>query len=193
MTIPEIARGVPVVCFIDWLTAEMAGLELCRRLRAAPSTRDAHITIVLEESDPDAMRRALRAGADDYTIGPLDAVRVLADLDRYGPAPAATEPGTPNHGDLIVDRAAHQARWQGQPVALRPNEFRLLCHFLENPNQLFSRTALIERIGKDAGAIDERTVDVWIGRLRRALAVAGVPDPLRTVRAMGYVLDSLPA
>lgn len=193
VTSPDVAPGRTVVCYIDWLTADMSGLELCRRLRAAPGTRDAHITMVLEDTDPDAMRRALRAGADDYVIGPLDPNRVLNDLDRYSPAPASIQPGPPRHGELIVDRTAHQARWRGQPVALRPNEFRLLCHFLENPDQLFSRAALIERIGKDAGTIDERTVDVWIGRLRRALGVAGVPDPLRTVRAMGYVLDSLPA
>ena len=84
-------------------------------------------------------------------------------------------------------------RFRGNPLPLRPNEFRLLAHFCEHPDQVFSRTALIERIGKDSEAIDERTVDVWIGRLRRSLTGHGVPDPLRTVRSLGYVLDSLPA
>ena len=76
------------------------------------------------------------------------------------------------------------------PVPLRPNEFRLLAHFMEHPDQVFSRTALIEQLGKDGEAIDERTVDVWVGRLGRALTAQGAPDPLRTVRALGYVMDS---
>lgn len=191
-SVPDIAYGASVVCFVDWLLPEMSGLELCRRLRDVPATRESRVTMVLEEADPDAMRRALRAGADDYVVGPLDIERLLARIDACA-APGAPRPaGELRRGDLVIDRAAHQVRWRGAAVPLRPNQFRLLAHFLAYPDQLFSRAALIDRIGKDGEIIDERTVDVWVGRLRRALAAHGVPDPLRTVRAMGYVLDSLP-
>lgn len=95
------------------------------------------------------------------------------------------------HGELVIDPVAFAARYHGKLLVLRPNEFRLLAFFVANPDRVFSRTELIENLGKDSGLIDERTVDVWTGRLRRALREQGAPDPLRTVRALGYVLDSL--
>ncbi|HEY6870917.1 MAG TPA: response regulator transcription factor, partial [Novosphingobium sp.] len=125
-------------------------------------------------------------------IGPLTADALLGRVD----ASASDGPrnGGPRlrHGELTIDLAGFQARYQGRLLPLRPNEFRLLVHFIEHPDQVFSRTALIDRLGKDSEEIDERTVDVWIGRLRRGLRAHGVPDPLRTVRSLGYVLDSLP-
>lgn len=190
---PETAAG-PVWCFVDWLLPDRSGLEMVRALREARPTRESHITMVLESSEPDDKRRALRAGADDYLVGPLNAERLLERLATYEAKSTFSPPQRPRlvHGQLVLDPAAHQARYQGRLLTLRPNELRLLAHFLENPDQVFSRTALIERIGKDAEVRDERTVDVWIGRLRRALVAQGAPDPLRTVRSAGYVLDSLP-
>jgi two-component system, OmpR family, phosphate regulon response regulator PhoB len=182
----------PAWAFIDWIGEAMSGIELCRRLREARSTRSIHVTMVLDTGDSEERRRALKAGADDYMTGPLDLHAVLDRMALYeavGAAPAAPRARIEN-GDLCIDLAAHQLRYRGQPVPLRPNEFRLLAHFIEHPDQVFSRTALIERLGKDEEAIDERTVDVWVGRLRRALAAHGAPDPLRTVRALGYVMDS---
>lgn len=182
----------PGFAFIDWLLPELSGLELCRQLRDAETSRHVHITLVLENSDVDTRRRALAAGADDYIIGPLTADALLGRVD----ASASDGPrnGGPRlrHGELTIDLAGFQARYQGRLLPLRPNEFRLLVHFIEHPDQVFSRTALIDRLGKDSEEIDERTVDVWIGRLRRGLRAHGVPDPLRTVRSLGYVLDSLP-
>lgn len=190
--IPEARLDGPLWCFVDWLLPDISGLEMCRRLREAPLTQHSHITMVLEEGDAEARRRALRAGADDYLIGPLSPDRLTERLAQYQDA----EQRPPSrarlvHGDLVIDLAAHQARYRGAAVILRPNEFRLLAHFIENPDQVFSRTGLIDQIGKDAGVIDKRTVDVWVGRLRRALSLHRVPDPLRTVRSLGYVLDSL--
>lgn len=179
--------------FIDWLLPELSGLEMCRQLREAEQSRHLHITLVLESADIEARRRALAAGADDYIIGPLTAEALLSRID----ASALEGPRNGNgmrlrHGELTIDLAGFQARYQGKLLPLRPNEFRLLVHFVEHPDQVFSRTALIDRLGKDSDEIDERTVDVWIGRLRRGLRAHGVPDPLRTVRSLGYVLDSLP-
>lgn len=181
-----------VWCFVDWLLPETSGLEMCRRLRDLPATAHSHITMVLDEDDSEARRRALRAGADDYLLGPLDADKLVERLRRYRSGSAGGKPPARlTHGDLALDLAAHQVRWRGKPIPLRPNEFRLFVHFVEHPDQVFSRTALISMLGKELQAIDERTVDVWVGRLRRALRAHGVPDPLRTVRSMGYVLDGI--
>lgn len=191
--VPEQPFPGPVWCFVDWLLPEVSGLEMCRRLRQAPATGHGHITMVIEDGDAEARRRALRAGADDYLVGPLDAEKLARRLASYHPANVVQHArGSLRHGDMLIDLGAHQVRHRGNPVPLRPNEFRLLVHFVEHPDQLFSRTELIEQIGKDAEVLDERTVDVWVGRLRRALGAHGVPDPLRTVRSLGYVLDSLP-
>lgn len=192
--VPSETFDEPLLCFVDWLLPDISGLEMVRRLREAKATRHGHITMVLERSDAEDSRRALRAGADDYLVGPLDVDKLAARLDLYGStaAPAPTAPQSRlTHGELSVDLAAHQVRFRGQPVALRPNEFRLLAHFLINPDRVYSRTALISHLGKDEAAIDERTVDVWVGRLRRTLAAHGAANPLRTVRSLGYVLDSV--
>ncbi len=179
-------------CFVDWLLPEISGLEMCRRLRNAPATAHSHITIVLDENDSEARRRALRAGADDYVIGPLTPELLLDRMQQYLPNAIGAKPQPKLvHGELTLDLAAHVVRWRGAAHPLRPNEFRLLIHFVEHPDQVFSRTSLIAILGKEGEAIDERTVDVWVGRLRRALMAHGIPDPLRTVRSMGYVLDSI--
>lgn len=176
--------------FVDWVLPEMSGLELCRRLRCDPGTASAHITIVLEEDDQDDRKRALRTGADDYIVGPLTRTSLL---DRVLSANMVDQ-GEGNGrkvslGDLVIDIPAFQARWQGKAIALMPNEFRLLRYFVEHPGRVFTRAQLISALGKQDPAIDERTVDVWIGRLRRALKAVGSGNPLRTVRSLGYVFD----
>ncbi|MFM5948277.1 MAG: response regulator transcription factor [Novosphingobium sp.] len=186
---PDAALPGKVWGFVDWLCPSMSGLEMCRRLREAPATRASHLTLVLEDASPDAKRRALQAGADDYLPGPLDAARIVERVEGLSSSSTPTRHRLTN-GAILLDRAAYQVRINGVPVPMRPNEFRLLAHFMEHPDQVFSRAALIEHLGKDGEAIDERTVDVWVGRLRRALTANGAPDPLRTVRAMGYVMDS---
>ena len=177
--------------FIDWLLPDMPGIEACRRLRCDPLTAQAHVTMVLDEDDGEARRRALRAGADDYIVSPLSRTAIL---DRI----LATQPGrecegdeAPSlvSGDLEIEVAAFQARWRGKPIPLMPSEFRLLRYFVEHPGRVYTRTQLIAALGKQEPAVDERTVDVWIGRLRRALRAAGAGEPLRTVRSLGYVFD----
>ncbi|OCC22552.1 hypothetical protein MB02_16175 [Croceicoccus estronivorus] len=226
-------------CFVDWLLPDCSGLEMCRRLRAVVPPSQGHITMVLEDDDRDARRRALRAGADDYLVGPLTPQALVARLQQYRgqsivregdngvvitDAASGKDSGSQigrsevidagdqrrffadyagiaasqehvrqvmAHGELTLDLAACQAYWRGMPIALRPNEFRLLAHFVENTGKVLSRTSLIARIGKEGAETDERTVDVWVGRLRRALKAHGVPDILRTVRSFGYVLDKI--
>lgn len=180
----------PSWAFVDWVMNDLAGLEMCRRLRADARTADAHVTMVLESDEVEDRRRALKAGADDYIIGPLDRTKVLdrvLALQSSAPQRHATQRLA--YGPLTIDMAALQARWTGEAIALRPNEFRLLRFLAENANRVMSRDDLIAGLGKQDLPIDERTVDVWIGRLRRALRSAGAGDPLRTVRSLGYVLD----
>lgn len=190
--LPPLAEGLQYWCFVDWLLPDISGIEMCRRLRETPATRYAHITMVIDDDDAETKKRALRSGADDYLLGPADADRLAARLLQYrksqGAAPTAARLAA---GDLQIDLAAVLVRYRNRRVSLAPNEFRLLAHFVANPDRVYSRTSLIGILGKNEGTIDERTVDVWIGRLRRALKTQSVPDRLRTVRAMGYVFDGM--
>lgn len=188
--------GLPLLegslwAFIDWVLPEMSGLEICRRLKCDPATAQTHITMILDDDDQDARRRALRSGADDYMTGPIDR-RALLDRVLSLQMQDAETSGLRalTLGNLVVDLAAFQARWQSRPVALMPNEFRLLRYFAEHPGRVFTRSQLIAALGKQEPPVDERTVDVWVGRLRRALRAAGAGNPLRTVRSLGYVLDN---
>lgn len=188
--IADLPDGTECWCFIDWLLPDISGLEMCRRLRQLPATRSAHITMLLPQADEEARRRSIHAGADDYMVGALNADRLLRRLNFDLAKPKAILPSEKILlGDLQVDKAAYLARYQGRRIALALNEFRLLIHFVEHPNRVFTRNSLIDILHKNDERIDERTVDVWIGRLRRAFNAQGVPDPLRTVRSVGYVLD----
>jgi two-component system phosphate regulon response regulator PhoB len=178
--------------FIDWVLPEIAGLEICRRLRCDPLTAGAHITMILDEDDQELRRRALRSGADDYMVGPIDRASLLDRvLSLQLQSHDAHTLRALTLGDLTIDLAAFQARWQARPIPLMPNEFRLLRYFVEHPGRVFTRSQLISALGKQEPPVDERTVDVWIGRLRRALRAAGAGNPLRTVRSLGYVFDAL--
>ncbi len=176
--------------FIDWILPDISGLEVCRRLRCDPLTAQAHLTMILDEDDVALRRAALTAGADDYMMGPasrnaiLDRVMARRLVEREVNAVQKLK-----LGELSVDVAAFRARVAGKPIDLMPNEFRLLRFLVEHPGRVFTRSQLIAALGKHDAPVDERTVDVWIGRLRRALRSAGSGDMLRTVRAVGYVLD----
>jgi len=158
-------------------------------LRCDPLTAQARVTMVLESDDLDSRKQALRAGADDYLLGPLTRAAILDRL--MGSLPVERNELAPSlqWDHLAIDVAAFQARWRGKHLALMPNEFRLLRYFVEHPGRVFTRAQLIAALGKQEPQIDERTVDVWIGRLRRALRAAGAGDPVRTVRSLGYILD----
>ena len=201
--------------FVDWLCPNISGLELCRRLRRDSATKHAHITMIIDSFNGEACRRALDAGADDYLVGPLDLERLsdriaprtvgharittatpsIPAIARVSPTPLASTQAKPQgqqlvHSGLTVDLIAHRAHFRGTTIPLRPNEFRLLVFFLQHPNRVHSRAALIAALWSDDSTLDERTIDVWVGRLRRALVSHGAADPIRTVRFMGYVLDS---
>lgn len=179
-----------IMAFVDWLLPEISGLEMCRQLKCSPLTAHAHVTMILADDEPEDRRRALRAGADDYIDGPISREklldRALAGTQRHF---AVSAPQLLTLGDLKMNLSAFQVRWCNTPIPLMPVEFRLLRFFLEHPHRVFTRAQLLTALGKQDPPIDERTVDVWIGRLRRALQKAGAGSPLRTVRSIGYIFD----
>ena len=180
----------PLWIFVDWVLPELSGLEMCRRLRADSRLNEAHITMVLERDHLEDRRRALQAGADDYIMGPIreDAIR-----DRVLALCAEGRPQNRQQmieaGDFSIDLAAHLARYCHQPIRVRPNQFRLLKHFMENPNRVLSRDELADALRQDGPPVNPRTVDKWIGRLREALDAVGAGKKLRTVHFEGYALD----
>lgn len=176
--------------FVDWVLEDLSGLEMVRRLRADERMQDAHITMVLDEDDVEDRRRAIKAGADDYVVAPLDR---KAMLDRVLALQAggiqASQERVIVHGELVINVGSEQARWGDERIALRPNEFRVLRFLAENPDRIFSRQELIDALGKDGDPGYLRTVDVWIKRLRFGLREVGAAHLLRTVHGKGYVLD----
>jgi two-component system, OmpR family, phosphate regulon response regulator PhoB len=178
--------------FVDWVLPDISGLEYCRRLKAAARNSNVHITMIVDSNDSDSQRRALQAGADDYIAGPIDARRISHRLELYFSADGSM-PSIRKlmHGDLLIDTAAIRAQYQGKAIPLGPTEFRLLTHFMEHPDRVFSRQSLIGIIGRNGRIHDDKTVNVWVGRLRKAFIAHGVPDPIRTVRSVGYVFDRI--
>lgn len=176
--------------FVDWVMDELSGLEMVRRLRADPRMANAHITMVLEEDDLEDRRRALKAGADDYSVAPLNRQGMLDRVLALHPQiRGKSSEGLIELGDLIINSGSELARWKGEKITLRPNEFRVLRYFAQNPDKVFTRQELIDALGKEGDPEYLRTVDVWIKRLRFALSEIGAGDLLRTVHGKGYVFD----
>lgn len=176
--------------FIDWVLEDMAGLEFCRRLRAEMATAGAHITMILDDDDPMSRKRALDAGADDYIAGPIDRRKVLDRVLALNPEINSPYTADALHfGPLTINLASYRAYWHDTAIEVSPNEFRLLRYLADNANRTLSRAEIVAGVGKGVEEIDERTVDVWIGRLRKAIKAAGGGNPLRTVRLIGYVFD----
>jgi len=185
--VPPVLEG-NVWVFVDWVLPGVSGLEICRRLRCHLQMRQTHVTLILDDDDPEAARRALRAGADDYLIGPSQRAALIERVLAVQPANLDGGGQRLGLGELVIDLAAFQARWRKMPISLMPNEFRLLRFLIEHPGRVFTRTQLIAALGKQDPPVDARTVDVWIGRLRRALKAVGAGysaahRPLDRVRA----------
>ena len=182
----------PDLVILDWMIEGVSGIEVCRRLRRRKDTANVPIIMLTARGEEGDRIRGLETGADDYVTKPFSPreliARVSAVLRRVRPALAGEQLVA---GDIEMDLTAHRARRGGEPLALGPTEFRLLRHFLEHPGRLFSRSGLIDAVWSRDSEIDERTVDVHIRRLRKALNEGDRPDPIRTVRSEGYALDAL--
>ena len=181
---------IPDLVVLDWMIEGTSGIEVCRRLRRSRATAHVPIIMLTARGAEEDRVRGLDTGADDYLTKPFSPrellSRVNAIMRRIRPALAGE---TLAVGDLTLDAVAHRASRRGATLALGPTEFRLLRFFMEHPGRVFSRGQLLDAVWGTDSEIEERTVDVHIRRLRKAIEIDGVPDPVRTVRSAGYALE----
>lgn len=180
----------PDVIILDWMLPGVSGIEVCRRLKATSGTKNIPIIMLTARSEEADRVRGLETGADDYVLKPYSVselmARVRTQLRRVRPTAVGERL---EFEGITLDSATHRVTREGKELALGPTEFRLLATFLEKPGRVWSREQLLDRVwGRDI-YVDSRTVDVHIGRLRKALCKNGGDDPIRTVRGAGYALD----
>jgi two-component system phosphate regulon response regulator PhoB len=180
----------PDLVLLDWMLPQLSGIEVCRRLRSRQETRNVPILMLTARGEETDRVRGLDTGADDYITKPFSMTELLA---RLRAVMRRIRPGLADDvvkiGDLEMDRVAHRVRRRGQDVHLGPTEFKLLDHLIQHPGRVFSREQLLDAVWGSDVYVEARTVDVHVGRLRKALNVEGVRDPIRTVRSAGYALD----
>ncbi|SNS57687.1 phosphate regulon transcriptional regulator PhoB [Antarctobacter heliothermus] len=179
----------PDIIVLDWMLPNVSGIEVCRQIKTRPDTRNVPIIMLSARSEEVDRVRGLETGADDYVVKPYSVIelmaRVRAQLRRARPAAAGLRL---EYQDIMLDSETHRVTRNDKSLKLGPTEFRLLTTFMEKPGRVWSREQLLDRVwGRDI-YVDTRTVDVHIGRLRKALCQHGGGDPLRTVRGAGYAL-----
>jgi len=180
----------PDLILLDWMLPYVSGIEICRRIRRNPETRNVPIIILTARGEEDDRIRGLEAGADDYVVKPFSpselVARVRAVLRRTRPA---FDKDSLTYGDITMDLTTHRVSRNDEPVDLGPTEFRLLRLMMEHPGRVFSREQLLDSVWGHDTYIEPRTVDVHIRRLRKAMNLPGTTDLIRTVRSAGYALD----
>jgi len=186
----RLKERIPDVVVLDWMLPGLSGIELCRRLRTRPDTRQLPIIMLTARGEESERVRGLATGADDYIVKPFSVPELLARvrglLRRAAPERLAN---ILTFGDLELDREKRRVARAGQPIDLGPTEYRLLEFFLQHPGRVFSREQLLDAVWGSDVYVEARTVDVHIGRLRKALTADVEDDPIRTVRSAGYSLD----
>ncbi|MCT4576338.1 phosphate regulon transcriptional regulator PhoB [Donghicola sp.] len=179
----------PDLIVLDWMMPNVSGIEVCRRLKSRGDTRSIPVIMLSARSEEVDRVRGLETGADDYVIKPYSVVELMArvrtQLRRTRPATVGVKL---EYEDIVLDAETHKVFRNEKSLKLGPTEFRLLTTFMEKPGRVWSREQLLDRVwGRDI-YVDTRTVDVHIGRLRKALCQHGGEDPVRTVRGAGYAL-----
>lgn len=181
----------PDIVLLDWMLPKLAGIEVARRLRSKSSTRNLPIIMLTARAEETDRIRGLDVGADDYMTKPFSmselTARIRAVMRRIRPALAEDVVVV---GDISIDRAAHRVTRNEIEIHLGPTEFRLLDYFVQHPGRVFSREQLLDAVWGSDVYVETRTVDVHIGRLRKALSKGGNDDPIRTVRSAGYALNA---
>lgn len=184
------SERTPDLILLDWMMPKLSGVEACRRLRRRSETRNTPIIMLTARGDETDRITGLDFGADDYVVKPFSTPELLA---RVRAVLRRAQPGLLDdvltHGGIEIDTKAFRVRRGDTEIHLGPTEFRLLDHFMRHPGRVFSREQLLDSVwGRDV-YVEARTVDVHIGRLRKALKSTGAPDPIRTVRSAGYAFE----
>lgn len=185
-----VAEERPDLIILDWMLPGLSGIEVCRLLRSKPETRTIPVIMLTARGEESERVRGLATGADDYIVKPFSVpelmARVRTILRRANPDAVAD---SLKAGDLQLDRRTRRVLRSTRDIDLSPTEFRLLEHLMQNPGRVYSRAQLLDAVwGRDV-YVDERTVDVHVGRLRKTLKRGRETDPIRTVRGMGYSFD----
>jgi two-component system phosphate regulon response regulator PhoB len=183
-------ESAPDLVVLDWMLPKAPGIEVCRRLRARQDTRNTPIVMLTARTEESDRIRGLDVGADDYVTKPFSMNELLA---RLRAVMRRIRPGLADDkivvGDITMDRVSHRVKRDQRDVHLGPTEFRILDHLMQHPGRVFSREQLLDAVWGSDVYVEARTVDVHIGRLRKALMVGEETDPIRTVRSAGYALD----
>ena len=180
-------ENVPDLLILDWMLPGVSGIELCRRLRQWPETERLPVIMLTARGEESERVRGLSVGADDYVVKPFSTPELLA---RVKAMLRRANPSLLSHvlkvGDLVLDRQQHRVYRKEKEVRLGPTEFRLLEYFMMSPGRVFSRSQLLDGVWGPDIYVDDRTVDVHVGRLRKAINLGRALDPIRTVRGAGY-------
>ena len=184
-----VAENSPDIIVLDWMMPQISGIEVCRRLKTRSETRSIPVIMLSARSEEIDRVRGLEIGADDYVTKPYSIVELMARIRAHLRRTRAAAVGERlNFKDIVLNSETHKVFRADKPLKLGPTEFRLLSTFMEKPGRVWTRDQLLDRVwGRDI-YVDTRTVDVHIGRLRKALCQHGGQDPLRTVRGTGYAL-----
>lgn len=185
----RLQENVPDLLVLDWMVPAVSGIELCRRLRMRPETERLPIIMLTARGEESDRVRGLSTGADDYLVKPFSTpefiARVRALLRRAKPEVLSS---VLKVGDIVLDRESHRVYRRKSEIRLGPTEFRLLEFMMQHPGRVFSRSQLLDNVWGETIYIDERTVDVHVGRLRKAVNTGRQPDVIRTVRGAGYAI-----
>ncbi|WP_157018480.1 phosphate regulon transcriptional regulator PhoB [Mesorhizobium xinjiangense] len=185
----RLQESVPDLLVLDWMVPAVSGIELCRRLRARSETERLPIIMLTARGEESDRVRGLSTGADDYLVKPFSTpefiARVRALLRRAKPEVLSS---VLTVGDIVLDREAHRVYRRKNEIRLGPTEFRLLEFLMQHPGRVFSRSQLLDNVWGETIYIDERTVDVHVGRLRKAVNTGRMPDVIRTIRGAGYAI-----
>jgi two-component system phosphate regulon response regulator PhoB len=179
----------PDLIVLDWMMPQLSGIEVCRRLKSNSKTRQIPVIMLSARAEEVDRVRGLETGADDYVVKPYSVIELMARVKAHLRRIRAAAVGDRlEYGDIMLDPEMHKVFRSQSELKLGPTEFRLLSTFMEKPGRVWSRDQLLDRVwGRDI-YVDTRTVDVHVGRLRKALCQHGGDDPLRTVRGAGYAL-----
>jgi two-component system, OmpR family, phosphate regulon response regulator PhoB len=180
----------PDLIVLDWMLPGISGIEVCRLLGARPETKDIPVIMLTARGEEAERVRGLATGADDYMVKPFSVKELLARIQTIlrRVSPVVVNDSL-QLGDLGLDRKAHRVSRGVRDISLSPTEFRLLEQLMQNPGRVYSRSQLLDMVWGNAVFVDERTVDVHVGRLRKSLSRGKEKDPIRTVRGAGYAFD----